>query len=271
VTAVLELGPSPASRRETLGDLWRHREVVRVLAWTDFQVRYKRAVFGVLWAVAVPLVQAIIVGLVFSHVVRDVGGSSYALYVLSGVLPWSYFATTLAIGAGSIVDGAELTEKLWFPRAILPIVPALAGIVGLGICVILLLVAVPILGGSVGVNLLLLPVACLLLVLFSIALSLVLGALNVYFRDVRYLVQALLLVWFYATPLLYPASLLGELRPWLDLNPMTGVIALFRISLAGSDASGTRSIVVSLVTTGVLLGIAVELYRRHDRLFADRL
>jgi len=270
-TQVLELDAGPASAPEVVADLWRHRDVLRELAWTDFQVRYKRAVFGVLWAVIVPLLQAAVVGVVFSHVVRDVSGTSYALFVLSGVLPWSYFATTLAIGAGAIVDGAELSEKLWFPRAMLPIVPALAGLVGLGISVVLLLVAVPVLHGSVGVNLVLLPAACALLIAFTIALSLVLGALHVYFRDVRYLVQAILLVWFYATPLLYPASLLKELQPWLDFNPMTGIIALFRDAIVGSDASGARSIIVSLVATFALLAASVEVYRRHDRLFADRL
>jgi lipopolysaccharide transport system permease protein len=268
---VLELDSSPASAREVVSDLWRHRDVLRELSWTDFQVRYKRAVFGVLWAVVVPLLQAVVVGVVFSHVVRDVSGSSYALYVLSGVLPWSYFATTLAIGAGAIVDGAELSEKLWFPRAMLPMVPAIAGLVGLGICMVVLVIAVPVLHAGFGISILLLPVACLQLVAFTTALSLVLAALHVYFRDVRYLVQALLLVWFYATPLLYPASLLDGLAPWLDANPMTGVIALFRDSLVGSDASGLRSILVSAGTTVVLLAVAVEVYRRHDRLFADRL
>jgi ABC-type polysaccharide/polyol phosphate export permease len=229
-------------------------------------------VFGVLWAVVVPLLQATVVAVVFSHVVRVAGGNrSYAVFVLSGVLPWSYFAGTLGAGATAVVDGAGLTEKLWFPRALLPIVPGLSGIVGLAVSLAALVVSLFIFGVTPTAWLLLLAPASALLIAFAVALALVLAALHVYFRDVRYLVAALLMVWFYATPILYPADLLGDIRPYVDINPMTGIVGLFHAAAFGWDGSLAGAVLVSVVTTLVLVVIAVETYRRHDRLFADLL
>jgi lipopolysaccharide transport system permease protein len=269
-TPILELDGSPQSRRALLTDLVRFRNLLVVLATTDFQVRYKRAVFGVLWAVVVPLVQAAIVAVVFSQVVRVAGSQrGYAVFVLSGVLAWSYFASALGAGATAVVDGSALTEKLWFPRALLPIVPGLSALVGLGISVLALVVALFIFGVTPTASLILLLPGCVLLAAFTTALSLVLSALHVYFRDVRYLVQALLVVWFYATPVLYPVDLLGRLRPYIELNPMTGIVGLFHASAYGWDSSLAGPVTLSVLVTIALIAVAVEVYRRHDRLFAD--
>ena len=203
---ILVLDNKPRSRSTVVWDLWRYRDVLYELARTDFQVRYKRAIFGILWAVALPLLQAAVLAFVFSRVIRLAPGAQhgFAVFVLSGVLAWSYFSITVSLGSTAIVDNAELTDKLWFPRSMLPIVPALGGLVGLGVSMVALVVAMPILGVAIGPQVLLLVPACVILVLISIALSLVLASLHVYFRDVRYLVSAALLVWFYLTPILYP-------------------------------------------------------------------
>jgi lipopolysaccharide transport system permease protein len=271
---VLDLGPEPESRREWLAELWRHRGVIGVLARKDFHVRFKRASLGVLWAVAVPAIQAAVLTLVFSHIVHLHSHLPYGAYVLSGVLGWSYFSSTLPGGVTSIVDGTGLTDKVWFPRAILPIVPCLSGLVGLGISMILLLIAAPVLGAHVGIHLLLLIPACALLVAITVAMALVGSALQVYFRDVRFIVSAFLLVWLYATPIMYPQAALGGLGRWLDFNPLTGVVTLFHLAVLGQTASGEswhRPVAVTLVVTVVLLVIGIEAQRRHDRPFVDLL
>lgn len=269
---LLELGPEPASRREWLKSLWDHRGVVWVLARKDFQARYKRTSLGVLWAAAVPLLQAVVMIFVFSHFIHGVEGVPYAAFVLSGILVWgAYFNTVAPQGTTSIVEGSSLTDKLWFPRAILPLVPCVSNLVGLGIAVAILLVGAPVLGVTPDVHLLLLVPACLLLVLFTMGLTMLLSALNVYFRDVRFLVTAGLTVWLYATPIMYPKSRVGDLGPWLDFNPMTGIISLFHAAVIGHDGSWGRALVVSLVATAALIVAAVEAQRRHDRLFADLL
>ncbi|MHB1785808.1 MAG: ABC transporter permease [Acidimicrobiales bacterium] len=268
---VLELDGSPTSARAALAEAWGHRDVLAMLARSEFQVRYKRASFGILWAVAVPMVQAIILAVVFSRVIKLGGFHGYAAYVISGTLAWSYFASTLATGATAIVDGAGLTEKVWFPRALLPIVSALANVVSLGVSMAVLVAVLPLTGGHYSPRLLLLVPACLLLVMVTSAMSLALAALHVYFRDVRFLVQAALMVWFYVTPIIYQLRMLGKLQPVLIANPLTGVIGLFHAAVLGPDAHWLVSLSVSLGATLVLVAVSVLVYRRHDRLFADLL
>jgi lipopolysaccharide transport system permease protein len=268
---VLELGPGPSPRREWLRSMWTHRGVTWVLARKDFQSRYKRATLGVLWAVAVPLVQAALLSLVFSHFVHPGAGISYGAFVLSGILPWSYFATALSTSATAIVDGTGLTDKVWFPRAILPVVPCVSGLVGLAISMVLLLILAPLLGAHIGARIVLLVPACALLIAFTVTLSMAAAALQVYFRDVRFIVTATLTVWIYATPILYPQSAVGSLAPWLDFNPMTGIISLFHEAVVGSSGSLLRPLAVSIVVTALLGVISLEAHRRHDRLFVDLL
>jgi lipopolysaccharide transport system permease protein len=271
---LLELEAGAASMREWLGSMWDHRGVTYVLARKDFHVRYKRATLGVLWAVAVPVLQAAVLILVFSHLVHLHGSVPYGAYVLSGVLGWNYFASIVPAGATSIVDGTGLTDKVWFPRAILAIVPCLSGLVGLGISMILLLIGAPLLGADLTSHILLLFPACLLLVLFTVGLSLVTSALQVYFRDVRFIVGAALMVWLYATPIMYPASKLGHLGNLLEINPMTGIVTLFHLAVVGQTVSNEgwqAPVLISVIATSLLLTIGIELQRRRDRLFVDLL
>jgi ABC-type polysaccharide/polyol phosphate export permease len=269
---VLELGPGAMSRREWLSTMVDHRGVLLVLARKDFQVRFKRATLGVLWAVLVPALQAAVMIIVFSHFVKAKNGIPYGPYVLSGILGWTYFSSTMSTSVTSIVDGSTLTDKVWFPRALLPIVPCLSGLVGLAISMAILVVFAPILGAGVHLRMFLLVPACALLVAFTIALSLVSGGLQVYFRDVRFLVIAALSVWIYATPIMYQKSNVSSLGPWLDFNPVTGIMSLFHMAIVGEhDSPWHRAVIVSVAVTGALLVAGVEIQRRRDRLFVDLL
>lgn len=266
----------PRTRRDWLSDQWAHREVLLMMARKQFHVRYKRASFGVLWAIAVPAVQAAALALVFSHFVHRRGGFSYPAYVLLAVLGWSYFSATLGTASISIVDGADLTAKLWFPRSMLVLAECLANLPGLFISVALFLVIqVPVLGVGFGLHTLAVIPAIVLLVAFTTSLSLVLSALHVYFRDVRYLVQAALLVFFYLTPIAYPQRSVGRLGPWMDFNPVTGLANLFHQAAVGHSALWAtdllRSVLVTAAFTAVMVVVALEVHRRHDRLFVDLL
>jgi ABC-type polysaccharide/polyol phosphate export permease len=271
----LVVEPTPMSWREWFAQQWAHRGVLLTLARSDFHVRYKRASFGVLWAVAVPAVQAAALAVVFSRFVPVEGGFSYAAFAVSGVLAWGYFGPTLGIGSVAIVEGSELADKVWFPRSILVLAPCLANIPGLVISALLFISILPLLGGEFDLRTALLVPAALLLVAFTTALSLCLAALHVYFRDVRHLVQASLLVLFYVTPIVYPQTALGGLGPWLDLNPITGIVNLFHFAAVGMPEAWTtdltRSIIVSALATIALIAVASEAHRRHDRLFVDLL
>lgn len=270
---VRTLTASPVRLGEWVRDLWGHREVVVVMARKDFQVRYKRAVLGVLWAVLQPLLQALVMVAVFSRLLRNVNDApySYGAFVLAGVLAWTYLVSTLSVASTSIVDGANLTEKVWFPRAILAIVPGLSNLVGLGASGLILIALMPLLGARYTSDLALLGPAVLLLLAFVTALGLCLSALHVYFRDVRYLVSASLLLWFYVTPVIYPGSLLGVAGRWLELNPMTGIVGLFQRAIVGPAVPIGRPLLVSIFATVVLAGVGIAAQRRYDRLFVDLL
>jgi ABC-type polysaccharide/polyol phosphate export permease len=242
-----------------------------MLARADFHVRYKRATFGVLWAVAVPVVQSVVLAVVFSHIIRVGDGRAFAAYVLAGVLAWSYFALSATAASTAIVDGSNLTDKVWFPRALLPMVPCLANVAGLCVSIGVLALALPFLHGEFGPRLLLLVPAVALLLGFTLSLGLALSALHVYFRDVKFLVQAGLLVWFYVTPIAYSKAMLGNLAGLADFNPMTGVVTVFQMAAVGAPAHWHRAVFVSVITTLVVALVALEAQRRHDRLFADLL
>jgi len=272
---VMIVEPGAIARRGWLREVWSYRALLSILARSDFHTRYKRASFGVLWAVAVPAIQAAALAVVFSRFVPVGGEFSYAAFAVSGVLAWAYFGQTLGTASTAIVEGSDLADKVWFPRALLVFVPCLANLPGLVISLVIYVGILPLLGGSIGLHTLLLIPAGILLVVFTSSLSMVLAALHVYFRDVRYLVQAALLVLFYLTPIVYPQTAVGALGPWLDLNPLTGVANLFHWGAVGTpeawSTSAVRSIAIAVAATLGLLVAAIEIHRRRDRLFVDLL
>jgi ABC-type polysaccharide/polyol phosphate export permease len=272
VTPELVLGDAPDSRRDWFADLWRHREVLGILTRKDFQTRYKRASLGIVWAVAVPSMQAAILAVVFSRVVR-VGGSGahYAVFVFGGVVCFSYFSAALGPAATAIVDASSLTDKVWFPRGILVVVPCISGLVGFAVTLVAMIVIMPLFDVGYGVRLLLLVPATVLLVLFTTSLSLCVAALYVYFRDVKYLVQAGLMVWIYVTPVLYPQHLLGRIAWLMDVNPLTGIVNLFHAATVGGTQIVGPALIVSVAATVALTAIAAETQRHYDRLFVDLL
>lgn len=269
---VLELTDQPDSRRAWFADVRRHLDVMMVLARKDFQTRYKRTSLGLTWAVVVPVLQGAVIAVVFARVVRFGGGASYGAYVMSGTFAFSYFAQTLTTAVSAIVDGSGLSDKVWFPRVILVVAPALANLAGLAITFAFLVAILPLLGAPLGPSLLLLLPGLALLVLFTLALSLVVSALHVYYRDVKFLVQAALMVWMYVTPVLYPIGLAHRLAPLIMANPMTGVVSLIHFAVLGTSRGPLAvPLTVTLGFVVLLLACGIEAQRRRDRLFVDLL
>jgi lipopolysaccharide transport system permease protein len=269
----LRIDNRPEPTRVWLAGLWRYRGVLGALARKDFKVRYKRASLGVFWAVAMPLLQASVMAFIFSRVGNFGAGESYSYsgFVLAGMVPWFYTSATVPAATSAIVDGSSLADKVWFPRAILVLVPATANLVTLSVSTLILLVALPIVGEPYTAQLLWLLPAAALLVAFVATLGMVLSAMHAYFRDVKFMVAAGMLVWFYVTPVVYPPSALGDAARWLDFNPLTGIVGLFQRAAVGAPVPSGRSIAVSVGTTLVLAVVAVVVHRRHDRLFVDLL
>lgn len=267
----LVLTPHPESVFAWLSGLFRYKEVLLVLTRKDFQTRYKRASFGVAWAIAVPALQASIMAVVFSHVVKTGTGRGFPVFVIGGVVAYSYFSMALSTASTSIVDGASLTDKVWFPRALLTVVPCLSNVVGLLVSLVVLVAVMPAFSVGYGSRLLLIFPASLLLILFTIGLSLVASALHVYFRDVRFLVQASLMVWLYVTPIVYTQHLLGRFGPIVDANPLTGTVDLFHAATVGNPGAIAVPLIISVGVTLVLFAMGAVAHSRYDRLFVDQL
>lgn len=267
----LVLAARPQRRHDWLRQMWDCRAVAFKLARADFEAKYKRALLGIVWAVGLPLIQAALLAIVFSRLIAISGNGTFAIYVLSGIAAWSYFSSVIVPGSTAIVDNSSLTDKVWFPRAILPTSPVISNLPGLFVTTIVVLVCLVPLGGTYGLHTVIFIPAVLLVIAFAWALSLVAAAMHVYFRDVRFIVQALMLLWFYVTPIAYPAKALGHLGKYLPFNPMTGVVALFHMAVLGYEPHWRTAVLVSIGTVLILWAAAVETYRRRDRLFVDLL
>lgn len=265
-----ELTGESGTLRLLLRDLWGSRDLIRVLARKDFFVQYRRASFGVVWALALPLLQAGVLAVVVPRLVSFDTKGSYLAFVFGGTIVWVLFAGSLSAGTGSIVDGQALSTRVYFPRLVLPIETVLSKVYGF-IPGAGLLVVITFLTGSGGPQVLLLLPAAVLAATLTVAFSAFFAALHVYFRDVRYLVQAALVAWFYVSPVIYPLSAIRGLRPWIEANPVTGVIELFRLATVGADPTWPTAVAWTVGWTVLFLAMSLAVHRRYDRVFVDLL
>ncbi len=261
------------SRLSTLvRDLWRSRELVIMLARKDFFVRYRRASLGIIWAIGLPLVQASVFAFVLSQFARFETPIPFAVFVFSGVLPWSFFNNAVTMGTTSIIDGSALATKIYFPRAVLPLVTVFSGFYGLIIGIVVMVAMAGAFGAPLGLPLLLLVPAMALLVLLASGFALILGALQVYFRDIKHVIAAITLPWFWASGVFYPQSVLSEdFRRLIAINPAVGMISLFRAAIGSAPAGWETSVFWSIGWVVALFVLAAVLYRRWDRVCVDLL
>lgn len=246
-------------------------ELCWTLARKDFFVRYRRAVFGVLWAIALPAIQAIVLAVVLTRLAR-LSVPHYAAFIYSGTIAWTYFSAVLTTGSRSIVENSDLSSRVYFPRAILPLATAISNLFTLIISSAIAIAVAWIYGIPPGLHTLVLIPATISLLVFTTSLTLVAAATQVYFRDTAYFVQAAVLVWFYLTPIFYPLSKLHSHIVYniVAINPVTGLVDLFHTSLVNYGGV-TSALVATSVWTVLLLWFATVLYSRFDRNFADLL
>jgi lipopolysaccharide transport system permease protein len=253
-----------------LGRLWAYRELAVVLALRDLKVRYKQTALGVAWAVIQPLAAAIIFSLVFGRLVNlpseDV---AYPVFVYAGVVLWTYFSNGLDSVSNSLVQNRDLVTKVYFPRLLAPLATALPGLVDFTASLAILVVAMAVYGVVPGVALVFVPLWILGTVVVLLGAGLWLAALNVQYRDVRHTLTFLVQVWLFASPVVYPASLVhGAWRYLYAVNPMSTAINGFRWSLLDARAPGVESF-VSLAVALALVAGGLVYFLRADRRFAD--
>jgi ABC-type polysaccharide/polyol phosphate export permease len=258
--------------RVLLREIFESRDLITILARKDFYVRYRRASLGMLWAVGLPVIQAAVMALVFSH--RNIGAvqGNVAAFIFSGMVGWSFFSSVVGSASTSIVDGAGLSNRIYFPRAVLPLTNVLTGWYGFVISAVIMLGAALVMTGDVGIRFLYALPAMVLTVALATAFVLTLSALHVYFRDLRYVITAAMQPWMFLTPVFYqPRALPDWLQPVVRLNPATGCVELFHAATVGASPGWGLSVVSSCVTLVVLTVWGVSLHSRNNRLFADLL
>lgn len=253
-----------------LREVWRYRELLYFLIWRDIKIRYKQTLLGATWAIIQPLFAMLLFTLFFGKLARiPSDGIPYPLFAYSGLLPWTFFANAVTNSGNSLVGSTSLITKVYFPRVIIPAAAVAAGLLDFGIAFLLLIPLLIYYGIGLTWSVLILPLFIVLATLLALGVGMFMSALNVRYRDVRYALPFLMQIWLFASPVIYPSSLMPERWKWvLLLNPMTGIIEGFRAALFAKNFDWT-AILVSTVLALAIVMISAFIFRRVEETFAD--
>jgi lipopolysaccharide transport system permease protein len=267
---VIEAG---ASEKNYWKDLWRYRELFYILSWRDLKVRYKQTVIGAAWSIVRPVLTTIIFTFIFSRVAKlpASGSAPYALMVFVGMLPWQFFANSLSEASMSLVGNSNLITKVYFPRMIIPASSVITSLVDLGISLMILVGMFFIYHFVPRITMLLLPVFILIAFIAAFGVGLYVTALNVKYRDFRYIIPFIVQFGLYVTPVGFSSSVIPErLRLLYALNPMVGVVDGFRWCILG-DPLNIPAFFISLGVSLLFLWLGIWYFRKTERSFADNI
>jgi lipopolysaccharide transport system permease protein len=268
---ITELRPTRGLFDLDLGAVWRHRELLQFLVWRELKVRYKQAALGIGWAIIQPVFAALIFTVVFGLFARmPSDGVPYPIFAFAGILPWTYFAEALRRSATGLVTDAELVRKIYFPRLIIPIAMVVAPLIDFLLAFGVLLLMMVWYGVWPTWHMLYLPLLLLVTVVQALAVGLWLGPVNVRFRDVMHTLPFVIQVWMYASPIVYPLSMVpAKYQAAYSLNPMVGVIEGFRWALLGTGSLNVSAILISMSMMLLVLLGGLVYFRKMERSFAD--
>lgn len=267
------LRPSRGLIGLNLAELWRFRELLGLLAWRDVLIRYKQTYLGVAWAVLQPLLTMLVFTVLFGRLAKfDAWGAPYAVLTLAALLPWQFFSNALSESSNSLVASARIISKVYFPRLIIPISAVMSGVLDAVIATVLLLIMMPFYGVAFRLHLLLLPLFFLLALLPAFAAGVWLSALNVKYRDVRYVVPFITRIGMYITPVgfLWQTLVPESWRLAYHLNPLVSAIDGFRWCVLGDRfAPWWPGLWMSVTITIAVLLAGLVYFRQVERRFAD--
>lgn len=267
----VKIRPSKGWVALKIRDLWTYRELLYFLTWRDIKVRYKQTALGASWAIIQPLFTMLIFTLFFGKLAKiPSDGIPYPIFAYAGLLPWTFFSNAVTNSGNSLVGSSNLITKVYFPRMIIPGAAVMAGLVDFAIAFAVLVVLMIYYGVALTWSVLALPLLVTLTSLLALGVGMWMSALNVKYRDVRYALPFLIQLWMFASPIIYPASLLPEKWRWvLWLNPLSGIIEGYRASLLGQTAFDWPALAISTVITLAVLIYSAYSFRRMERTFAD--
>jgi len=267
----LRIQPSKGWVSLRLGELWEYRELLYFLTWRDIKVRYKQTALGAAWAIIQPFFTMVVFSLFFGKLAKmPSDGIPYPIFAYAALVPWAFFAGGLGQSSNSLVGSANLIKKIYFPRLAIPISTVLSEAVDFVLAFVVLLGMMLYFRIAPTPNVLYLPLFMLLALVTSLGVGLWLSAMNVQFRDVRYIVPFITQFWMFATPIAYPSSLLPQ--PWrtvYGINPMAGVVEGFRWALLGTNTPPGAMFGVSAAAAIVIMVSGAFYFRRMEKTFAD--
>ena len=253
-------------------DLWTYRELFYILSWRDIKVRYKQTVLGAAWSILRPLLTAIIFTVVFNKVAKlpSPGAVPYAILVMTGLLPWQFFATALTEASNSLIGSTNLISKVYFPRLIIPASSIMTSLVDFAITFVILLMMMAFYQVVPDIKIVLLPFFILLSFLASLGTGLLITALNVKYRDFRYIIPFLVQIGLYITPVGFTSSIVPQQYQLLyNLNPMVAVVDGFRWCIIGQEKLYIPGLLMSVGVTLLFLFLGIWYFRKTEKSFAD--
>jgi lipopolysaccharide transport system permease protein len=269
--ALVRIEPSTGWVSLNLRELVEYRELLFFLVWRDVKVRYKQTVLGASWAILQPFLAMVIFSVFFGRVAKiPSDGIPYPIFAYTALVPWMFFANGISSASNSLVGGSNLVKKVYFPRLAMPIAAVLSGVVDFVLAFSVLVLMMLHFDVYPTAKILFLPLFLLLALITALGMSFWLSAMNVQFRDVRYVVPFMVQIWFFLTPIVYPSSMLPE--PWHTLygiNPMAGVVEGFRWALLGVNTAPGSIIAISTLAAVLFMLSGAFYFRRMEKTFAD--
>ncbi len=259
----------PPARKSPLGELVQYRQLVAMLVVRELKVRYKRSVFGLLWTMLNPLLLMTVYTVVFATIMRS-PQRNFAIFLLSGLLPWLFFSTSVLQGLTSILTNQELIRKVRLPQSVFPLSVVGSNLINFALSVLPLLLLMAVLGQPFTPALLFLPVGMLILTVFTSGVTLLLSTFTVFFRDVRHLTEVLLQMLLYLSPVLYDLRMLGERGEWwfrafrlfLRLNPISYLLPLIRDPVYYGRLPSLATVGIASLESVVMVALAFTIFHR---------
>lgn len=252
-------------------DLLSHRELVNELVKREIKARYKQSLLGYAWVLFVPLVNLVVLTVVFSFFLRiDTGDIPYSIFLFTGLVPWTLTASAITVATSSLIANSSLITKIYLPREVFPLASILSKTLDFFLTFVILLFLIIFSGVGLKVTILFVPIVFIFHFLLVVGVSLILSALNVFYRDVENVISVLLMIWMYLTPVVYPISYVPEnLLPVYYLNPMVGIIQAYRNLLLYGDISLRPEFIYSVVFSIAIFIIGYKFFRSKSKYFAD--
>jgi lipopolysaccharide transport system permease protein len=254
-----------------LKELWQYRELLYFLSWRDLKVRYKQTAVGVGWAIFQPFITMVVFTVFFGYFAKmPSDGIPYPIFVYTGLLIWQFFSSALGDASGSMVGNQSIITKVYFPRLILPISSIITKFVDFGISAVILIGMMFYYHFTLHLlGLFILPLLILISFMGALGGGLILAAINVKYRDVRYVLPFFIQLLFYVTPVIYPASIAGKYSWIISINPMAGVIKAAQAAILGNAPINWLLLGISFVACSIILALGIYIFKKTERFFAD--